>query len=51
MIFQISLNEDAFSYDHWLDLLTNATDHILVESWIDLNYDNRLFRNKQLDYA
>ncbi|MBW4801836.1 hypothetical protein Lcor42L_03515 [Loigolactobacillus coryniformis subsp. torquens] len=52
MISLTSLNEDGFSYDHWMDLLTNAIDHTLVESRIDLNYgDNRLLRNKQLDHA
>ncbi|ATO43040.1 hypothetical protein ATO00_07940 [Loigolactobacillus coryniformis subsp. coryniformis] len=52
MIFLTNLNEDGFSYDHWMDLLTNASDHTLVESRIDLNYgDNRLLRNQQLDHA
>lgn len=45
------MQDDGFSYDHWLWLLTTTIDQTLRDENVDLNYqDNRLLRDKELDY-
>lgn len=44
-------DQDGYTYDQWMWLLTSAIDHVLRDEQVDLNYqDNRSLRNKELDY-
>ncbi|MFC6169255.1 hypothetical protein ACFQ4L_01615 [Lapidilactobacillus mulanensis] len=44
-------DQDGYTYDKWMWLLTAAIDHVLRDEHVDLDYqDNRGLRNKELDY-
>lgn len=45
-------DEEGFSYDSWMQMLTYAIDNTLKEAKVDLDYgDNRYLRNKELNFV